>query len=86
MLSFITKKLLVSTKLSKNENILTKKKVLDKLINDLVRDDKLKLYKYTIWEDLIDQMEEIEQELKNNENGELDEDVEEDLKDLDDLY
>ncbi len=31
-------------------------------------------------------MEEIEQELKNNENGELDEDVEEDLKDLDDLY
>ena len=82
MLSFITKKLLVSTKLSKNENILTKKKVLDKLINDLVRGDKLKLYKYTIWEDLIDQMEEIEQELKNNENGELDEDVEEDLKDL----
>ena len=86
MLSFITKKLLVSTKLSKNENILKKKKVLDKLINDLVRDDKLKLYKYTIWEDLIDQMEEIEQELKNNENGDLDEDVEEDLKDLDDLY
>ena len=31
-------------------------------------------------------MEEIEQDLKNNENGELDEDVEEDLKDLDDLY
>ena len=31
-------------------------------------------------------MEEIEQELKNNENGELDEDVEEDLKDLDDMY
>ena len=51
-----------------------------------MRDDKLKLYKYTIWEDLIDQMEEIEQELKNNENGDLDEDVEEDLKDLDDLY
>jgi hypothetical protein len=54
MLSFITKKLLVSTKLTKNENIKIKKKILEKLINDLVRDDKLKLYKYTIWEDLID--------------------------------
>lgn len=35
-----------------------------------MRDDKLKLYKYTIWEDLIDQMEEIEEELKNDEPDE----------------
>jgi hypothetical protein len=30
----------------------------------------LKLYKYTIWEDLIDQMEEIEEELKKDEPDE----------------
>ena len=54
MLSFVTKKLLVSTKNSKDESIVMKKKVLTKLIDDLVRDDRLKLYKYTIWEDLIE--------------------------------